>query len=179
MPTVMWLLRLADTHAAMGYHAARLKTIAMREQSPTLIPHIDIELPAHAARLLPSQRICAVAVLAAFKPRAVPAVPLKAQLQSPHLNFFYHKHPHHTHCSPTMADASDSDLSSALSEHSDKEIQKLAPIFIKAKRANKVVAPPPVVSPPRPKRPPSPPHEEVLADNPAIAVSRKREMSRS
>ena len=76
----------------------------------------------------------------------------------------------------TMADDSDS---SGLSEHSDKEIQKLAPIFIKAKKATKLVAPPPVVSPPKPKRPPSPPHEEVLADNADIAVSLEREMARS
>ena len=78
-----------------------------------------------------------------------------------------------------MADDSDS---SGLSEHSDKEIQKLAPIFIKAKANAKkaqLLNPPPVVSPPRPKRPPSPPHEEVLGDNPDIAVSCKREMARS
>ena len=66
-----------------------------------------------------------------------------------------------------MADDSDS---SGLSEHSDKEIQKLAPIFVKAKKATKLVAPPPVVSPPRPKRAPSPPHEETFADNRDIAV---------
>ena len=66
-----------------------------------------------------------------------------------------------------MADDSDS---SGLSEHSEKEFQ-YAPIFMKAKKATKLAAPPPVVSPPRPKRPPSPPHEEVLADNPDIAVS--------
>ena len=77
--------------------------------------------------------------------------------------------PTHTHSSyaPTMADDSDS---SGLSEHSDKEIQKLAPIFVKAKKATKLAAPPPAVSPPRPKRPPSPPHEDVFADNPDIAV---------
>jgi hypothetical protein len=74
-----------------------------------------------------------------------------------------------------MADDSDS---SGLSEHSDKEIQKLAPIFLKAKKATKLAAPPPVVSPPRPKRLPSPPHEDVLADNGAIAVSGRREMTR-
>ncbi|KAK3715388.1 hypothetical protein LTR37_007116 [Vermiconidia calcicola] len=61
------------------------------------------------------------------------------------------------------------DSDSSLSEHSDKEIQKLAPIFVKAKKATKQAAPPPVVSPPRPKRPPSPPHEDVLADEPDIA----------
>ncbi|KAK5167378.1 uncharacterized protein LTR77_007077 [Saxophila tyrrhenica] len=64
-----------------------------------------------------------------------------------------------------MADSDSSDLS----EHSDKEIQTLAPIFLKAKKATKLVAPPPVVSPPKPKRPPSPPHEEALADHGAIA----------
>ena len=71
---------------------------------------------------------------------------------------------------PNMADDSDS---SGLSEHSDKEIQKLAPIFVKMAKAKKdgKLPPPPVVSPPRPKRPPSPPHEEVLADNADIAVS--------
>ena len=66
------------------------------------------------------------------------------------------------------------DSDSSLSEHSDKEIQKLAPIFVKAKKATKQAAPPPVVSPPRPKRPPSPPHEDVLADEPDIAVSDTR-----
>lgn len=63
----------------------------------------------------------------------------------------------------------DSD-SSSLSEHSDKEIQNLAPVFLKAKAANKLRFPPPKASPARPKREPSPPHEEVLADNPDIAV---------
>ncbi|KAF2484465.1 hypothetical protein BDY17DRAFT_264501 [Neohortaea acidophila] len=62
----------------------------------------------------------------------------------------------------------DSD-SSSLSEHSDKEIQNLAPVFLKAKAANKLRFPPPKASPARPKREPSPPHEEVLADNPDIA----------
>ncbi len=69
-----------------------------------------------------------------------------------------------------MADTDSSDLS----EHSDKEIQKLAPIFLKAKKATKLVAPPPVVSPPRPKRPASPLHEEVFADEGAVAVSLTR-----
>lgn len=65
----------------------------------------------------------------------------------------------------------DSD-SSGLSEHSDKEIQKLAPVFYKARAATKLKFPPPGTwSPPKPKRPPSPPHEEVLADNSDIAVS--------
>lgn len=66
---------------------------------------------------------------------------------------------------------SDSDTSSLSSAAPEEEIKKLAPIFMKAKKATKLVAPPPAVSPPRPKRPPSPPHEEVLADNPDIAVS--------
>jgi hypothetical protein len=65
---------------------------------------------------------------------------------------------------------SDSD-SSELSEHDEKEIQKLFPIFAKSKAATKSAFPPPKESPPRPKREPSPPHEEVLADNPDIAVS--------
>jgi hypothetical protein len=101
----------------------------------------------------------------------------KPNLRPPQFNFFHHN-THHIHCSPTMADASDSELSSALSEHSDKEIQKLAPIFLMARKATKEKNPPPHVSPPRPKRPPSPPHEEVLADNSAIAVSGKREKAR-
>ncbi|SMY26988.1 unnamed protein product [Zymoseptoria tritici ST99CH_1A5] len=63
----------------------------------------------------------------------------------------------------------DVDSDSSLSEAPEEEVKKLAPIFMKAKKATKLVAPPPVVSPPRPKRPPSPPHEEVLADNPDIA----------
>ncbi|KAK5121908.1 hypothetical protein LTR85_004480 [Meristemomyces frigidus] len=66
-----------------------------------------------------------------------------------------------------MADNSDS--SSVLSEAPEEEVQKLAPIFTKAKKATKQRYPPPVVSPPRPKRPPSPPHDEVFADNPDIA----------
>lgn len=75
-----------------------------------------------------------------------------------------------------MADDSDS---SGLSEHSDKEIQKLAPIFVKAKKATKLVAPPPAASPPRPKRAPSPPHEDVFADNPDIAVCTRRVQART
>ncbi|KAF2160685.1 hypothetical protein M409DRAFT_70228 [Zasmidium cellare ATCC 36951] len=63
----------------------------------------------------------------------------------------------------------ESDSDSSLSSAPEEEVQKLAPIFVKAKKATKLVAPPPVVSPPRPKRAPSPPHEEVLADNPDIA----------
>ncbi|KXT01438.1 hypothetical protein AC578_9544 [Pseudocercospora eumusae] len=63
---------------------------------------------------------------------------------------------------------SDSD-SSALSSAPEDEVKKLAPIFLKAKKATKLVAPPPKASPPRPKREASPPHEEVLADNPDIA----------
>lgn len=62
----------------------------------------------------------------------------------------------------------DSD-SSGLSEHSDHEVQMLAPVFIKARAATKLKFPPPNWTP-KPKRPPSPPHEEVLADNPDIAV---------
>lgn len=67
---------------------------------------------------------------------------------------------------------SDSD-SSSLSSAPPTDDEKIAPIFMKA-RANskKVVKPPPApASPPRPKRSPSPPHEEVMADNPDIAVS--------
>ncbi|KAK4540912.1 hypothetical protein LTR36_008420 [Oleoguttula mirabilis] len=63
----------------------------------------------------------------------------------------------------------DSDSSSVLSEAPEEEVQKLAPIFTKAKKATKQRFPPPVVSPPRPKRAPSPPHDEVFADNPDIA----------
>lgn len=66
---------------------------------------------------------------------------------------------------------SDSDSSSGLSEAPEEEVQKLAPIFLTAKKATKKACPPPPVSPPRPKRPASPPHEEVFADNPDIAVS--------
>lgn len=68
--------------------------------------------------------------------------------------------------------AMDIDSDSSLSEAPEEEVKKLAPIFMKAKKATKLAAPPPVLSPPRPKREPSPPHEEVLADNPDIAVSR-------
>ena len=78
-----------------------------------------------------------------------------------------HPPQHHQHI------AMDSDSDSSLSEAPEAEIQKLAPIFVKAKKATKKVAPPPQASPPRPKRAPSPPHEEVLADNPDIAVSRR------
>lgn len=77
-----------------------------------------------------------------------------------------------------MADDKDSD-SSGLSSAGEEEIQKLAPIFVNAKKANKQRYPPPHVSPPRPKRPPSPPREEQFADNPDIAVShRPRHFSR-
>lgn len=69
----------------------------------------------------------------------------------------------------TMADDSDS---SSLSSAPEEEVQKLAPIFIKAKKATKAAAPPPKASPQRPRRPPSPPHEDVLADKQDIAVSR-------
>lgn len=75
----------------------------------------------------------------------------------------------------------DSD-SSSLSSAPEEEIKKLAPIFLKAKKATKAAAPPPKASPARPKREPSPPHEEVLADNPDIAVSRgalKHELARA
>ncbi|RMX97233.1 hypothetical protein D0866_16309, partial [Hortaea werneckii] len=58
---------------------------------------------------------------------------------------------------------------SGLSSAGEEEIQKLAPIFVNAKKANKQRFPPPHVSPPRPKRPPSPPREEQFADNPDIA----------
>ncbi|KAI7154462.1 hypothetical protein KC349_g7635 [Hortaea werneckii] len=67
-----------------------------------------------------------------------------------------------------MADDKDSE-SSGLSSAGEEEIQKLAPIFVNAKKANKQRFPPPHVSPPRPKRPPSPPREEQFADNPDIA----------
>ncbi|KAF2208515.1 hypothetical protein CERZMDRAFT_114500 [Cercospora zeae-maydis SCOH1-5] len=63
----------------------------------------------------------------------------------------------------------DSDSDSSLSEAPEEEVKKLAPIFLMAKKATKLAAPPPKASPPRPKREPSPPHEEVLADNPDIA----------
>ncbi|USW51334.1 Putative WHIM1 domain-containing protein [Septoria linicola] len=65
--------------------------------------------------------------------------------------------------------AMDADSDSSLSEAPEEEVKKLAPIFLKAKKATKLAAPPPKASPPRPKREPSPPHEEVLADNPDIA----------
>ena len=71
-----------------------------------------------------------------------------------------------------MADDKDSD-SSGFSSAGEEEIQKLAPIFVNAKKANKQRYPPPHLSPPRPKRPPSPPREEQFADNPDIAVSRQ------
>lgn len=61
--------------------------------------------------------------------------------------------------------------SSGLSSAGEEEIQKLAPIFVNAKKATKKRYPPPHVSPPRPKRPPSPPREDQFADNPDIAVS--------
>lgn len=72
-----------------------------------------------------------------------------------------------------MSPPLDNDSDSELSEAPEEEIKKLAPIFVKAKKATKAAAPPPAGSPPRPKRAPSPPHEEVLADNPDIAVSRR------
>ncbi|KAK5108300.1 hypothetical protein LTR62_008615 [Meristemomyces frigidus] len=59
--------------------------------------------------------------------------------------------------------------SSALSEAPEEEVQKLAPIFVTAKKATKLKFPPPQASPPRPKRPASPPHDEVFADNPNVA----------
>ncbi|QIW98534.1 hypothetical protein AMS68_004052 [Peltaster fructicola] len=62
----------------------------------------------------------------------------------------------------------DSDSSSLSSVAPDEEVQKLAPIFLKAKKATKLIAPPPK-TPPRPKRAPSPPHEDVFADNPDVA----------
>lgn len=64
----------------------------------------------------------------------------------------------------------DSD-SSSLSSAPDEEVQKLAPIFARAKKATKLKAPPPKESPPRAKRDPSPPHEDAFADNSDIAVS--------
>jgi len=89
---------------------------------------------------------------------------------------------HHTkHHRPNSAIMSDSD-SSGLSSAPEEEVKKLAPIFQRAKKATRKAAPPPKASPPRPKREPSPPHEETLADNPDIAVSRipdRREMARS
>ncbi|KAK0871966.1 hypothetical protein LTR87_012597 [Friedmanniomyces endolithicus] len=63
-------------------------------------------------------------------------------------------------------DSASSGLSSVAPE---EEMQKLAPIFVKAKKATKLKFPPPAVSPPRPKRPPSPPHEDAFTDNPDIA----------
>ena len=71
---------------------------------------------------------------------------------------------------PPTATMSDSE-SSGLSSADEQQIKKLAPIFQKAKKATKLVAPPPKASPPRPKRPPSPPHEITLADNEDVAVS--------
>ncbi|KAK6428195.1 hypothetical protein LTR95_015664 [Oleoguttula sp. CCFEE 5521] len=65
-----------------------------------------------------------------------------------------------------MSDSESSGLSSAPEE----EVKKLAPIFAKAKKATKLVAPPPKpVSPARPKRAPSPPHEDTIADSHVIA----------
>ncbi|TKA78597.1 hypothetical protein B0A55_03887 [Friedmanniomyces simplex] len=63
----------------------------------------------------------------------------------------------------------DSDSSGLSSVAPEEEVQKLAPIFVKAKKATKLKYPPPAVSPPRPKRPPSPPHEDSFPDNPDIA----------
>ncbi|CAK3836616.1 Hypothetical predicted protein [Lecanosticta acicola] len=68
-----------------------------------------------------------------------------------------------------MSPPLDNDSDSELSEAPEEEVQKLAPIFVRAKKATKAAAPPPAASPPRPKRAPSPPHEEVLADMPDIA----------
>lgn len=71
---------------------------------------------------------------------------------------------------------SDSESSALSSPPASEDEKKFAPIFLKAK-ANKtkvkkiVLAPPEPPSPPKPKRSPSPAHEEVLADNPDIAVS--------
>jgi len=72
------------------------------------------------------------------------------------------------HPAHPMADDSDS---SSLSSAPDEEVKKLAPIFFKAKQAKNHYVP--KSSPPRPKRQASPPHEEVLADNADIAVSRQ------
>ncbi|KAK4992015.1 hypothetical protein LTR50_001411 [Elasticomyces elasticus] len=69
---------------------------------------------------------------------------------------------------------SDSD-SSALSSAPPTEDEKLAPIFLRAKAKGKLVrkkptAPKAPKSPALPKRPESPPHENVLADNPDLAM---------
>ncbi|KAK3062833.1 hypothetical protein LTR53_019176, partial [Teratosphaeriaceae sp. CCFEE 6253] len=57
----------------------------------------------------------------------------------------------------------------ALSVAPEEEVRKLAPIFVKSKKATKLKFPPPAASPPKPKRAPSPPHEHAFADNPDIA----------
>nr|OQO24715.1 hypothetical protein B0A51_05915 [Rachicladosporium sp. CCFEE 5018] len=62
-----------------------------------------------------------------------------------------------------------SDSDSGLSSAPEEEIKKLAPIFAKARKATKLVAPPPKLSPSRPKRAPSPPHEDTIADSHVIA----------
>ncbi|KAK5706715.1 hypothetical protein LTR97_001705 [Elasticomyces elasticus] len=67
-----------------------------------------------------------------------------------------------------MAD-SESDSSGLSSVAPEEEVQKLAPIFVKSKKATKLKFPPPAASPSRPKRAPSPPHEDAFADNPDIA----------
>ena len=73
-------------------------------------------------------------------------------------------------------DSASSGLSSVAPE---EEMQKLAPIFVKAKKATKLKFPPPAVSPPRPKRPPSPPHEDAFTDNPDIAVRVEPRLTRN
>ena len=112
-----------------------------------------------------------VTCLRAPKPNSRPSTSTSAN------NFASPSHLAHTHTlyAHTMADDSDS---SGLSEHSDKEIQKLAPIFVKAKKATKASFPPPKESPPRPKRAPSPPHEDVFADNPDVAVRIEHDWAR-
>lgn len=68
---------------------------------------------------------------------------------------------------------------SSLSSAPVSDVERLAPIFLKAKGKAKgkaitkaTTSPSTAISPPRPKRSPSPPHEPVLADNTDIAVSR-------
>lgn len=79
---------------------------------------------------------------------------------------------------------SDSELSSVLSSPpaSDDEAQVIGPLdkFLKKPSASKKkkAAHPPASPPVQRKRPASPPHEEVLADNPDIAVSQRRDMTR-
>jgi hypothetical protein len=89
----------------------------------------------------------------------------------------YHTHllPHHSGLRPASSSParkmSDSDSSSALSTPPDTDDEVFAEDAPTTTEDTKETATPPAASAPRSrKRSPSPPHTEVLADNPDIAV---------